>query len=471
MSGRHTSAAPARYWLRSGLLTLLERGCGLVFAFGTAALLLRHLSKPGFAAWGLFLIAGYFVEMGRAGLIQNGLVRHLAIYRDRKGHYAAISTASLLLNVVFSLVAALLLWSGATWLARTFNAPAIEQILPVYVWINFAMIPFTHFNFIQQANLEFRGVFWSTFCYRGMLFAWVLWCVLSERPVELYDLAMAMLAGAVLGVACSWLFARRHLLHARRVDGYWLKKLAGYGKYVLGTNLSTMFYKNIDKLSLGHLLGPAAFAVYDAAGKVTQMIETPSFSIAQVVFPKSAGYEGSDNREGVKRLYERSVAAILAIILPFVALVLLFAEPIIHLFAGAAYMESASVMRLTALFGLFMPFAVQFGTILDSTGKPAVNFLYTLFTAALNLALSWLFVLKYGLFGAAFATLTAYTVSFVLMQRYLFRHFGISALNAIACLPGVYRSLWLLLREKRRQEPATGARAHITPEKPVNLNP
>ncbi len=439
------SAPQHHYWIRSGFLTLLERGCGLVFAFGTAALLLRGLTKQDFATWGVFLIATYFIEMGRSGLIQNGLVRFLALHRDKNGDYAAISTASLALSAGFSILTTLLLWLGTGWLARTYHTPGVTEVLPVYFVTNFVMILFCHFNFVQQANFEFRGIFWSTFFFRGGPFVWVLLCKVSAWRIELPHLAGAMLTGAVLGALGSWLYARPFLSNTARIETAWVKKLLAYGKYVLGTNLGTMFYKNIDKLALGQLLGPAAFAVYDAAGKVTQMIETPSFSMAQIVFPQSAGRMEEEGAPGIKRLYERSVAAILAIILPFIALVLLFAEPIIRVFAGDQYAASAGVMRWTAFFGLFMPFAVQFGTILDSTGKPAVNFACTSSTALLNLGLSYWFVTRYGLFGAAFATLTTYAISFVFMQYYLYKKFKINALRTFLYIPELYRLGWKLL--------------------------
>jgi O-antigen/teichoic acid export membrane protein len=257
-----------------------------------------------------------------------------------------------------------------------------------------------------------------------------------------------MLLGALTGLLFTALYARPFLHIVRRGYGPWMRKLLGYGKYVLGTNLSAMFYKSIDKLALGQLIGPAAFAVYDAAGKITQLIETPSFSIASVVFPQSAAHLEERGVQGIQVLYERSVGAILAIILPFLITVLLFAEPIMLLFAGPKYLESANILRFTAFFGLFMPFAVQFGTILDSTGRPATNFGYTAGTAVLNLGLSFLLIRNFGLFGAAYATLTGYSISFVFMQQYLNRHYGIRWWQAFGFVPTVYKIGFEMLRQK-----------------------
>jgi lipopolysaccharide exporter len=433
--------------LRSGALALLEKGSGLVFGLGTAMLLLRGLTKEDFAAWGVFLIITYFLEMGRSGLIQNGLVRYWAVHRDDLSEIRALSMAALALNLMFSVVSNVVLWLSMYWLAATFQAPMLVTLLPIYGITNVVMAFFYHCNFVQQANFEFRGIFWSTFLFRGVLFGWVLACWLAGWPIVLPQLAVAMLIGAVVGALASGVVAWP-MLYRGPLTGRWMGRLSAYGKYVLGTNLSTMFYKNIDKLTLGNLLGPAAFAVYDAAGKITQMVETPSFSIASVVFPQSAQRMAQDGPAGIKWLYERSVGAILALILPFVALSILLAEPIVLLFAGEQYLESANVLRLTAFFGLFMPFAVQFGTILDSTGRAATNFRYTFCLALLNLVLSYGLVRQFGLFGAAYATLTTYTIGFLFMQRLLRRDFGIEWSRAFGYVPEMYRLGLAVVRRK-----------------------
>jgi O-antigen/teichoic acid export membrane protein len=154
---------------------------------------------------------------------------------------------------------------------------------------------------------------------------------------------------------------------------------------------------------------------------------------------------------GVKRLYERSVGAILAIILPFLVFAVVFAQTLVFVFAGPNYADASGVLQITAFFGLFMPFAVQFGTVLDSTGRPDINFAYTFFTAILNLGLSYLLIHKFGLYGAAYAILIGYSISFVLMQRVLYRRFGIQWWRAFLYIPETYRLVWgkvLSLRSK-----------------------
>ena len=424
----------------------------MAFNLGTAMLLLRLLTKEAFASWGIFILLAYFVEMGRSGLLQNGLVRALATRKDDPDEQAKIITAALILNLSYSILSNLIIWLAADWICAQYQVPMLAQMFPAFFIANGVMALCTHYSFIQQAHFDFRGMFWTSVLYRGIPFIWVLYCFLAGETVPLWQFSIAVLFGTVLAAVAAWWNARSFLYGTRKPDTAWFWNLLGYGKFVLGTNLSTMFYRNISKLTLGQLLGPAAFAVYDAAGRVTQLVEAPAFSIAAVVFPKSAEKMALEGAAGVKNLYERSVGATLAVILPFIVFVLLFAEPTIRIFAGSQYMESANILRLTAFFGLFMPFAVQFGTLLDATGKPGVNFVYTFITALLNLGLSYLFIHRFGLYGAAYATLSGFALSFILMQEYLHKQFRINALMAFYYIPEFYRMGWAILIRKLKKE-------------------
>ena len=317
--------SPQNYWLRSGLYSLSERVVAMAFNLGTAMLLLRLLDKEAFAAWGLFILIAYFVEMGRNGLLQNGLVRSLNTHKDDPIIQAKIQTAALAINLTYSLLSNLILWFSSDWIIGQYQISQLEEMLPAFFLANFFMAFSAHCNFIQQANFEFRGLFWASAFYRSTPFFWVLACWFGGTEVPLWQFSVAVLIGVCLAALASGWYARHFWNFSKKIDFQWVRNLVGYGKYVLGTNLSTMFYKNIDKLTLGQLLGPLAFAVYDAAGRVTQLVEAPAFSIAQVVFPKSAEKMVSEGASGVKQLYERSVGATLAVILPFVAFVLLFA--------------------------------------------------------------------------------------------------------------------------------------------------
>jgi lipopolysaccharide exporter len=106
-------------------------------------------------------------------------------------------------------------------------------------------------------------------------------------------------------------------------------------------------------------------------------------------------------------LYERSVGLLVAMILPVAILCLIFAKWIIIIIAGEDYIEAAPILQIIILATLIQPYIRQFGTTMDSIGKPKINFYLLVFIAVINIGTNYFFISTFGLIGAAFGTLTA----------------------------------------------------------------
>lgn len=417
------------YWLKSGIYILSEKAASMLFGFGGAVLLYRAIPDQGaFGIWVLFLSIVSVVEVGRIGLLQNALVKFLSVeHGDEAGR---ITTASFVLNGLLTLLIVLLSLGLSPVAASVFEAPELARLFKIYCLTTVALIPFYQCNYIQQANLDFKGIFWSNVVKGGVLFGFILYLFIEKKEVKLVDLAFMQVLAALASSVVSWLFAKKYARFSRNIDWIWVKKLFAYGKFVFGTNISTQLYKTVDKLLLGMLPGggTAAVAIYDAAIRITNLTDVPTASMATMLFPQSSR-RMQDGNGVVKQLYEKAVGAILAFMVPCVILVLLLADWLIFLTAGKAYADAANVLRVTILFGLFLPYAVQFGTVLDSIGRPQVNFIYTLFSLLLTALFNWLLIPNMGVMGAAVGTLAAYAVTFVFMQMYLHKILKINLLS------------------------------------------
>jgi len=408
------------------MYNILERVSVLLFGFGSLYFLLRALTKDEFGTWVLFLTTVSFFEVARIGLLQNALVKYLTTSTPED--YPKINTASAVNNILLSIFNVALLLIIAYPLSLLWG-PELFQLLLIYTITTIILIPFFQCNFIQQANLDFRGIFYGNFFKQGIFFLWVAYAYFSGWKIELIHLAMLQIATATIGAGVTWFFARPYLRFSKIIDWPWVKKLFNFGRYVFGTNLSAMMYKSIDKLMLGSLLSTGAVAMYELALRITNLAEVPSFSISNMVFPQSARQMASEGKESVKLLYEKSVGAILAMVVPFVLFTLLFPEFIITVIASEKYLDAVPILRLTILFGLFIPFAIQFGTVLDSIGRPKINFYFTLLGAFLNIIFNYIFITNFGVIGAAYGTLTSYGITFVIMQFVLAKELNVQILN------------------------------------------
>ena len=424
------SAKGQSYWIRSGILSILEKSSGFLFGFGTFVFLVRMVDKTSFGVWVLYYTVVSFIEVGRNGLLQNALVKYLSNADLKEARI--INTASIALSVMITTGAVLFLAFAGNWLENLLVAPGLAGLLLIYCLTTVILVPQQQFTFIQQANLDFTGIFWSNFTLRGLLFVVVLLLFLSGWDIKLEWLAWSQVVIAFIAGVISYYYVQPFLHFSWKVDWKWVRSLSNFGLFTMGTNLSTMLYKTMDKMMLGPLTGMGAVAasIYENAIKITNMSEVPTFSIASIVFPQSARRAVSEGTAPVKELYEKSVGAILAIVLPFILLVFVFAKPIIILIATSAYLEAVPVLRVTIWFGLFIPFAVQFGTIIDSMGYPKVNFLFTIAGLLINVVLNYLFIVRFGVIGAAYGTLLSYFLHFVMTQIVLHRMIGSFPWNA-----------------------------------------
>ncbi len=402
-------------------------------------LLFRSLSKEDFGYWVAFLTIVAILEVGRIGLLQNALVKYLTTCEEED--YAKITTASLGLNIILTGIIVLILWFVAPFICIWLNAESLIPLLKIYCVTTICLVPYFQFNFIQQSNLDFKGIFWSGFGKQGLMFVYVGCLFLFVSEISLMQLAVFQIITACVGSLISFLYARKYLRFSKDVSWEWINKLFHFGKYVLGTNLSTMLYKSIDKMMLLAIpvAGPVAVAIYEAAIKVTNFTDVPTFSMANILFPQSAKRLKEGGKTEVKKLYEKAVGAILTIMLPCIIGVMVLSEFIIGILAGSEYLEAANLLRWTILYGLFMPFAVQFGTVLDSIGKPKINFYFTLGSMILNIILNYYFITRYGVFGAAFGTLLTYATSFIFMQFLLYKELNIKAYRAFFYMFDFYR--------------------------------
>lgn len=442
-----SSKPTGNYWLRSGLFSLFEKGSVFIFGFGTTVILLRHLTKEEFGIWVLFLATSSFIEVGLIGLVQNGLVRYLSTAKDKK-EYNTILNSSLALNIGLSICSAIVLLVFARGMSVWLKTPELETMLQIYAAVILLLVPFYHSNFTQQANLSFKGIFWSNIARKGLFFTIVCIFFFAGWSQNVMNLIYIQMAGALAGSIIALYIGRPFLTLSKDISLAWVTKLFNYGRFVFGTNLSTMLYKTIDKFMLGVLLSPVAVAAYDLAIRITNLIDVPSFSVAAIVFPQGARQSRGGETDGLKSLYEKSVGAILAIILPFIVCVLLFPKLIIMIIAGEKYLDSIPILRMTILYGLFLPYAIQFGTVLDSMGKPKINFYLTLLGTVLNIGFNYVFIKMYGVAGAAYGTLCTYTLTFLIYQYVLYRMLKVDMLAPFKYIPGFYQQGYDILKAK-----------------------
>jgi lipopolysaccharide exporter len=411
------------YWLRSGFYSMGYRLAVLIFGFGSFYFLIRYFTKAEFGAWALFISITTIIEMSRNGLIQNAVIK--LIHNSHPDDVGKIVLSSFIINILYSGLIYTLLASFSGVLSRMFHIPEIGDMFVYYGITILLLVPFSQFNYIQQSKFSFSGIFWSTVFRQGSFFISVLIICLLKIKITLVDLVLVQSACTFLGLICAYFSARKFIQVTYAWDINIIKRVLGFGKYVMGTNISSLLFKTVDQFSVGYFLNTNIVALYNSAIRVSNLIEYPSTAVAEVVYPQSAFRTSSEGDHAAKDLYEKSVGLTLALTLPVVIGTVILADYIILIIAGPEYHEAAAILRITILYGIFTPFSRQFGTVMDSSGRPNLNFILNFSSVFFNIASNYFFIQQYGMIGAAFGTLLSNVVIFIVGNIMLTRIFKI----------------------------------------------
>ncbi|MCK7555277.1 oligosaccharide flippase family protein [Chitinophaga sedimenti] len=243
-----------------------------------------------------------------------------------------------------------------------------------------------------------------------------------DGKVELMNLIFYYNAGIVLGTGISYVFARRFLTRKFMYNAAWLGKMWHFGKYVFATNVSSSVFRNTDQFVVSSVYGSGVVALYSVCVRIANLVDVPSQVLGDILFPKSAEVMREGNLERVKFFYEKAVGVVLAICIPGSLFIMFVPKFILSIISGGEYVEAAYLLQLTMGYGLFLPFIKQFGTIMDSTGSPKLNFPVMTIIAVLNIGICTVAALHFGPAGAAYGTMTSYLICFIITSSILYKN-------------------------------------------------
>jgi lipopolysaccharide exporter len=440
-------------FLRSGSHAMMAGLAQQGFSMLHFLCIVRWLAPEALGTWGMFLTLTSIVEIVRLGLIQNTLVyfgTHEPTEKPR------IIAASLVLSVGISFIGALVLVLVAFLMTcpdasgrgvwQMPNLPILMLGYIVLAVLNALLRLIDGYNMIQQ---EFKTAAFSALLFGGINLVLTVLIKQVKGFVDFYDLIFIQIIAAFLNL----LFIGKPFLHLLKgfkneINMAWLKRLALFGRYGMGTNLCSMLFQRTDILMLGAFVSPVGLAIYNVAIRIVNYIDFPLNSLGLALLPKLSAAHHDENPERLARLYEKSVGWLLAITVPMTIFVFLGAKYIVWLMAGETYMEAVPLLQIIALLGLVKPWGRLFGVLLDAIGKPQFNFKMLLFSMFVTVLFNVLLIPKFGIQGAAWASGLAIFTTILSGQILLARLLPIKALNAVIHILPVYRQLFSISLKK-----------------------
>lgn len=434
--------------LKPGLYNGMQKVMLPIFGV-LSTMLLAHkaLSKPEMGVWSLFLVVTSFVELFRQGLVKTSLIKY--INHSEENEHSAVMSAAFFLNMIVTLVICTILFFFSHTIAALLNAPLLEPMLYIFIIGMLFLIPFSHFEWIMYGKSLFKSLFWTYLVRQGITLLVIFIYYLIVGAVSLRILVIIYSGGICIGAISGFVFVKRFLIFRYIRSGPWIKKLWHFGKYVFGSNVSTLVFRNVDQFMISNILSNTAFVASQSISlRIVNLADIPSQVMSDIVFPKSSNPDLLRRPEVIKGYYEKAVGATLCFILPIVIFILIFPKAILFVLAGEKYYDAIPYLRLVTFSTIFLSFLKQWGVIIDSTGKPQINFLIITLIAIMEITFCYFFIKGFGFLGAAYALLTTHFIGFVVTQILLKKYFNISFVNCFKYSFEYYPQIFQLFSQK-----------------------
>ncbi len=180
-------------------------------------------------------------------------------------------------------------------------------------------------------------------------------------------LMFSLIAGGTVRVIMTyWLFPywpRLGFIMARA------KTMLSFGLWFSFGTLCEFIAKQLDNLTVGHLLGPGPLGNYNMAFRAGEMpVAEFTMSASLVTFPMVARLRG--DRHARVRVFWSTIAVVAVIGLAYAAFIFALGTQIVLRIFGPAWIHAVTPLKVLSIYGLLQGFLVVGRSFLTGLGKP-----------------------------------------------------------------------------------------------------
>lgn len=391
--------------VRGTAVTFTAGILSLLVGVGTSVILARVLGPEGRGIYALaVLLPSLIVTFGNLG------IGHATVYYVARGEFRRqeILGSNILLSAGIGCIGIL------TGLVAVlfFREAVFPGVSPGYLLLALVLVPleifFSYINYVLLGAQQVKEFNYVQIAQAVLFLVFTAFALLGLRTG---------ITGAIVAGLFSWLVVDTLVFRiARRVAGgidlklnsSYIKRATTYGVQAhLASILGFLNYR-VDMFLVNGFLGPAAVGLYGVAVGLVEKLWMLSFAASTVLFPRVAAENEEQRQKEFTPLVVRTVLWITA--LGAIALALLSHWIVVLLYSEAFLPAVGALQALLAGITALSAWRLLANDI-AGRGFPGVNIYTGLVAVVTNIVLNLLWIPRYGIVGAAWASSVSYTVS------------------------------------------------------------
>ena len=420
----------------SGISFILRFG-GLAVGYLLTLVIAHLFGAKGLGDYVLAItVLRLFTLLSKIGLDTTS-IRFIASFASQKKWTSIFHFRKQVVMILFftSIISSLLMYFLAIPIADLIHLDDHK-----YIQLNaFFVLPMAFFMLHYQSLRGLKRIAEFSFFYRmsQALFSVISIVIIYQFTQDSKVPVYAYLVSVII-VSCLSFLSFRYWLK-NRSDGKESaeKEIIRYST-LLKISIPLMFAQSVqfimawtDKLMLGAIDTPnvilglttnsSEVGIYHVAFKLSMFAAVSLMAINSIASPKFAEMFGKNDMEGFKKIVHQSTKMIFWATLPLVIIFFIFPEFFLGWFGdGEEFKIGVTAFIFLSCGRLISSFSGSVGNILQMTGNQNIYAKILLFGAILNVALNLILIPKYGINGAAIASMSSlifWNLSMVLVVK------------------------------------------------------
>jgi O-antigen/teichoic acid export membrane protein len=217
--------------------------------------------------------------------------------------------------------------------------------------------------------------------------------------------AIYAFADLITMVAISFILVPGLRIRLRRGMKDLFFRMLKFGTTLQLVSIAELINAQIDKIFLGALRSVSLVGFYEIGAKIVNIAVYIPTIILPMLNPAASDLYARGEKEKIKEFYKKGTKMISVVILPIAAVVVCHADAIVSLWIGKTGLWQAATTARILVIGISAYMIVGVGRLMArGIGVPKYEMHTSLLIGFLNIILSYIMILKWGLSGAVIAS-------------------------------------------------------------------
>jgi len=471
MNDRNTLDYSLKLIVKSSFVVFIGLFLSKLFMFLYRTTIARYFGPEVYGLYSLsIMIISWFVVFSFLGL-HNGITRYIPIYRGKRQ-----------LNKIRYLFKSVFLFLFFTSFIFGIFLFFSSELISINIFHNHKLILFLQIFSIAvplivlsqlfiYLLLAYEKINWYSFIYNILqdfvkVFILVLFVLLGFGINSLFA---SYLLGILSAFLTSYFICRYYFDNIFKKSNLNKKQKSKIFKHVFSYSWPLLFFGiafaifiYTDSFLIGYFIDAENVGYYNSAIPIATLLIVLSEFFTKLFSPliTKTYYKNQKNLKLIKELSKQVGKWIFLFNLPILILMLFFPEEIIKILFGEQYIIAANSLRFLSIGMFFNSLTSVSQRLIKMIGKSKLILINISFIAIINIILNIIFIQKYGISGAAFATMLSlillniifmaqsyYYLSIIPLRRKMLKIFFISIIPTLIslCFINPFQNLSLLI--------------------------